>query len=122
MTTPQRHPQESVDVNYETTSILHITQFLLSATGEDVVIDCSCGAVSDPATGRLTVPVHSRIALPWSVAERLVKSLNQAIANQRQQSAPVRTPPPHTAPATSAATRPAPSAHASLPRFDDSTA
>ncbi len=107
---------QPVSVSYETTQILHITQFLLSASGEEVIVDCSSGPIPDrDQPNGLKVPVHARIALPWSAAQRLAQSLQQAIANQnRQQHAqPTAQPQPQSPVAAPAQTNP----HATLPRM-----
>ncbi|ALG66890.1 DUF3467 domain-containing protein [Beggiatoa leptomitoformis] len=75
-----KKPQQ-VRVRYEQTTAIYASQFVLSVTGEEVIVNFSSGSLPDPATGEAHLPVHTRIALSPDGAKRLVNLLNQALAS-----------------------------------------
>ena len=75
-------------IRYDKSEIAYVTQFLVSPGNEEVLIDLSSGLLNDAKdspTGNQTLPIQSRLALPWSAAERLAKILTQVVESKRQQ-------------------------------------
>ncbi len=68
-----------VRIRYAETSALYASQFLVNATGEDVVLSFSSGYLSDPASGETLLPVHTRIAMSVAGARRLHALLDQIL-------------------------------------------
>lgn len=75
-------PSRKLKVKYDQTSALYANQFIVNTSNEELFVDFSSGAISDPATGESLVPVHTRIALSYGGAKRLQTILAQAIAKQ----------------------------------------
>ncbi|NJO15743.1 MAG: hypothetical protein HC877_08340 [Thioploca sp.] len=67
-------------LRYEQTSALYASQFVISATGEEVIINFSSGTLTEPNNGETYLPIHTRIALSVSGARKLVNLLNQALS------------------------------------------
>ena len=68
-----------IRLRYESTEVRYGAQFVVNATKEDIVVNCSSGAISDPATGENLLPIHTRLMLTPASAQRLVDTLQQAI-------------------------------------------
>ncbi|MDM8558822.1 hypothetical protein [Candidatus Parabeggiatoa sp. HSG14] len=66
-------------LRYEQTTALYASQFVISATGEEVIINFSSGNMPDPTTGNAYLPVHTRIALSSTGARKLANLINQAL-------------------------------------------
>ena len=76
-------------VRYDQAEITYVSQFLASPGNEELLLDLSSGlianATADSAGSNSTIlPIQNRVALPWSVAERLANVLNQVIATRKQ--------------------------------------
>ncbi len=71
-------PQQ-LQIRYEQTTALYASQFVISATGEEVIINFSSGNMPDPTTGNTYLPVHTRIALSSTGARKLANLINQAL-------------------------------------------
>ncbi len=87
MNHPQPAPPEFA-IRYDKSDIAYITQFLVSPGNEEVLLELSSGLLNDAdqsADRKQTLPIQTRIALPWSAAERLAKILNKVVATKRQQ-------------------------------------
>lgn len=67
-------------LRYEQTSALYASQFVISATGDEVIINFSSGTLTDSNNGETYLPIHTRIALSASGARKLVNLLNQALS------------------------------------------
>ncbi len=76
--------QKNFSIRYDQSEISYITQFLVSPGNEEVLLDLSSGLLNESQTK--TLPIQSRIALPWSTVERLASVLNRVVAAKRQQS------------------------------------
>lgn len=75
-------PQD-ISIRYEKASIAYATQFLISPSQEEVLLDLASGLVTDESQNKI-LPIHTRLALPWSATERLAKILNQVVAKRQQ--------------------------------------
>jgi hypothetical protein len=58
---------------------LYASQFVLLGNDEHLVIDCAPAVLSDQRTGQPSLPVHTRLVLSWSGAQRLAALLAQAL-------------------------------------------
>lgn len=114
---PATQPADSreIAVCYETTSITRIREFVVSATHEDVVLDCSSGTVPGEQ-GDPRLPIHLRLGLSWSAVEHLAEILQRLQRERQLQLA--RQLPGH--PAGDDPGRPPrqPALHAAIPRMD----
>lgn len=77
-------PQKDFSVRYDQSAITYITQFLASPGNEELLLDLSSGLLND-GTRSKTLPIQSRVAMPWSTVERLSSVLNQIVAARHQQ-------------------------------------
>jgi hypothetical protein len=75
--------KQNIKVRYNETSALFASQFIINSTAEDLTINFSSGALSDPGSGETILPIHTRIALTMEGARRLQGVLNQVL-NQQQ--------------------------------------
>ena len=83
-------------IRYDQSAINYITQFLVSPSGEDVLIDFSSGLLNDDSEPK-TLPIQNRIALSWSTMERLAKVLGEIVdARNRKQARATSQSTPHT--------------------------
>lgn len=74
-----KFPQQ-LQLRYEQTSALYASQFVISATGDEVIINFSSGNVSDSVKGESYLPIHTRIALTSTGARKLANLINQALS------------------------------------------
>lgn len=103
----KKTPSPKFNIRYDKSEITYATQFLVSPGKEEVLLDLSSGLLNDGSEPQ-TLPIQTRVALPWSSVERLANILNQVIAAKQQQS--------NQSPRN--ATTPAPSVpHATMPRM-----
>ena len=77
------NPKQKFAVRYDKSEIAYVTQFLVSPGNEEVLLDLSSGLLNDSSSPK-TLPIQSRIALPWSTAERLAEILTQVVASRGQ--------------------------------------
>jgi len=73
-------------VRYEQTTALHTSQFVLNAGPEEVMIDCSSGLIREGQGDEGVLPIHTRLALPWSTARQLADLMLQVIMQQEMGS------------------------------------
>lgn len=72
-------------VKYEATSALFAGQTIVSAIGDEVIIDFSSGPI--PGPNEQILPIHTRIALSSESAKRLARLLTQATSRQSDDEA-----------------------------------
>lgn len=75
--------RKTIRVKYDELSAKYANQVLLNGTNEELFLDFSSGAVPDPETGELIVPVHTRIAMNPAAARRLHAALEQSLKTGR---------------------------------------
>lgn len=103
---------QDIAIRYDKTEVLYATECLANPGVEELIVEFSSGVIADSQRDNgKTLPVHTRLALPWSAVERLARMLNQVVEGhqQRLERGPSPTsnrPPVPTVP------------EASLPRFD----
>ncbi len=109
---------DPITVRYLQTFATHSTHFVVSASDEQLVLDCSSGLISENEGEVL--PIHTRLALPWSAVERLADLLQQARARHAAHQSAVQSDYRPTARSNSD-DAPAPR-RASLPKLENSHA
>jgi len=83
--TPEKQGSQQIHMRYEQTMANYASQFVLNATGEEIIINFSSGSIPDPRTGENHLPIHTRIAMSTAGARRLANLLNQALSATDQQ-------------------------------------
>ena len=68
-----------VSVKYEQLSAQFSNHVILNTTQEEVFLDFSTGAISDPATRESIIAVHTRMAMTHAGARRLAKLILQTL-------------------------------------------
>jgi hypothetical protein len=75
-----------IRVDYEQTLTAYASQFVLRASDEEIVIDCSPGILMNPdGSGRL--PISTRLVLSYAAAHTLSEMLSEATARHSTQAA-----------------------------------
>ena len=78
--------QPSFTVRYDQTTVAHTKQFVVCAGDEELLLECSSGLIGgDDDTHEL--PIHTRLALPWTAAERLHELLGQVLQRHKAHKA-----------------------------------
>ncbi len=72
--------KQQVKVRYNETSSLYASQFIINSSAEDVTINFSSGALSDPASGETVLPIHTRITMTRAGVQRLQAVLANMLA------------------------------------------
>lgn len=78
--------ESELQVQYTSQSMLYTTQFIASMSGEEVVLDCGSAVVAGSIGSGPQLPIHTRMALPWSAVRRLYHLLGEMIASQESAS------------------------------------
>jgi hypothetical protein len=78
--TSQTKIPQQLQLRYEQTTALYASQFVISSTGDEVIINFSSGNIVEPGSGESYLPVHTRIALTSSGARKLATLINQALS------------------------------------------
>ena len=73
-----------INLQYATQSMHYTTQFIVSMSDDEVILDC--GSVVMPAgdAGQTQLPIHTRMAMPWSAVQRLHRVLGELIEARTQ--------------------------------------
>jgi hypothetical protein len=74
--------RREVDVRYDPIPTLYASHFLVTAQQEEVLLECAPGVSVDRAGGRSVMSVHTRLALNWTSARRLVDLLSRVIGER----------------------------------------
>ncbi|MFP7755147.1 hypothetical protein ACLG6S_10945 [Thermodesulfobacteriota bacterium B35] len=80
--TEQQSRQQQIRVRYNETSATFASQFLININGDELILNCSPGPLTDPATGESTLPVDCRIGMTLSAARRLHDVLTRVLSQQ----------------------------------------
>lgn len=78
---------ESIRVDYQGAVTAYASQFVLSASDEELVLDCAAGLLPDAPGTAFVLPVHTRLVLSHASAQRLWELLGAAMARQAARSA-----------------------------------
>jgi hypothetical protein len=76
--------QQQVKVRYNETSALFASQFIINTSNEDLTINFSSGPISDSASGESILPIHTRMAMTLSGAQRLYAVLGDILKQQTE--------------------------------------
>ena len=71
---------QQLKLRYEQTSALYASQFVITANGDEVIVNFSSGSLPDSANGDSILPIHTRIALSANGAKKLANLINQALS------------------------------------------
>ena len=81
--TSRDQKNSNLEIQYNQQPALYMSQFILSAGENEVMLDCSSGVDALPSAGEQGgLPIHTRLALPWGTAERLANLLTQLISQK----------------------------------------
>ncbi len=75
MTTDSSTPR----IDYADPSAKYASHFIISTTADEVMLDCASGLIRDSVSGKPVIPVHTRLALSYGSAQRLIQLLKQAV-------------------------------------------
>jgi hypothetical protein len=75
--------KQNVAIRYDKSEVIYATQFLASPSHEELLIDFASGVIAESANQE-TLPIHTRLAMPWSAVERLSQILNQVVEKRKQ--------------------------------------
>jgi hypothetical protein len=78
---------ESIRIDYQGAVTAYASQFVLSASDEELVLDCAAGLLPDAPGSAPLLPVHTRLVLSHASAQRLWEMLGAAMARQATRSA-----------------------------------
>ena len=85
--TEQQSRQQQIKVRYNETSATFTSQFIVNINGDELILNCSPGPLTDPATGETVLPVDCRIGMTMSAARRLHDVLTRVLTQQRAEGA-----------------------------------
>jgi len=71
---------QQLKLRYEQSSALYASQFVITANGDEVIVNFSSGSLPDSASGDSILPIHTRIALSTKGAQKLANLINQALS------------------------------------------
>lgn len=91
-----KNSQPDINIRYDQAAVTYAPQFLVSPGPEELLLELSSGLIMDP-DDRQTLPIHTRLAMPWSAVERLAAVLNDVVARKRQNAQPAQAASPVTA-------------------------
>ena len=85
MKNESQNPSHEIAVRYDKSEIIYATQFLASPGIEELMLDFSSGLIEDSGNSQgKSLPIHTRLAMPWTAVERLTQILNQVVDKRRQ--------------------------------------
>ena len=77
--------ERAVTVRYDAADVRYAAQFVVQASAEELIVNFAAGPIEDGARGQTLLPIHTRIALTPVGVQRLISTLQSALA----QMAPV---------------------------------
>ena len=69
----------TIKARYEQLSAMFVNQFIINRAEDDILIGFSSGAIEEPGTKDMLLPIHTRVAMSVSSARKLVALLTRAI-------------------------------------------
>jgi len=78
--TPEKVSQLKIRVKYDDLSAKYANQVIINGSSEEVYLDFSSGAMTDPSNGESTLSIHTRIAMSPAAAWRLAQTLQQTLS------------------------------------------
>ena len=80
--------QKPIKIQYNETTALFASQFIVNASDHDIIINFSSGPMVDSANGETVLPIHSRIAMSKEGAKRLAAVLGKILSQTGDASIP----------------------------------
>ena len=68
-----------IEMSYGQMAALYVSQFVLTAGDDELTIDCSSGVDYQAGSQGAQLPIHTRLALPWSTARQLAGLLGHIV-------------------------------------------
>ncbi len=88
--TEQQSRQQQIKVRYNETSATFASQFIVNINGDELILNCSPGPLTDPATGETILPVDCRIGMTMNGARRLHDVLTRVLTQRGTAARPDR--------------------------------
>ena len=79
--------EPKMNLQYANQSILYTTQFIASMGDEEVVLDCG-SIVAASGNDQHSLPIHTRLALPWTAVKRLHGLLEDLMQTRSENAKP----------------------------------
>lgn len=79
---------QQVKVRYNETTAQYASQFILNTGADEVIVNFSSGPISDPGSGEMLLPIHTRIALTKGGVQRLHAVLGSILQQQSEKQVP----------------------------------
>lgn len=67
-------------VRYDASDVRYAAQFVVQASAEELIVNFAAGQIEDAARGQMLLPIHTRIALTPAGVQRLITTLQSALA------------------------------------------
>ena len=85
----ENEPQKiAMRVRYENMETQFASQFVVNSTREEIIVNFSPGAISDPQTNQQMLPINTRIAMTPHGAARLAQTLSNVLKNMQAAAQP----------------------------------
>jgi hypothetical protein len=75
----------NVEIQYDQRTALYASQFVVNGADDELLMDCSSGVVVDSQNSKALMPIHTRLAMSWGAARRLLTLLHQAINHHEER-------------------------------------
>ena len=72
--------EQALSVRYDAADVRYAAQFVVQASSEELILNFAAGQIEDGTRKLPVLPVHTRIALTPSGAQRLIATLQNALA------------------------------------------
>ena len=79
----QKKQKVNMHIRYDSMETEFSSQFIINSTREEIIVNCSPGAITDPQTNQQMLPINTRIAMTPQGAARLVQALSNALQNMQ---------------------------------------
>ena len=87
-TSEKEQQKAAMHVRYENMQTHFASQFVINSTREEIIVNFSPGAISDPQTNQQMLPINTRIAMTPQGAARLVQTLSSVLKNLQTPAQP----------------------------------
>ena len=75
-------------VAHEQKTALYASEFIANLSSDGVILDCSSGFLRREGTGDMELPIHTRIAMSKSSAEKLIQLLTSVVQHANSADRP----------------------------------
>ena len=80
-----------IRIEYETKQVSFVSQFVVSGSDEQLILDLSAGLIKDPRSDELVLPIQTRLAMTPAGARRLIAMLERSLAQSAADSGTTET-------------------------------